>query len=37
MPQQQANTWLRGMACVGEEVQELVIRDLVGKEGFQST
>ncbi len=29
-PQQQANTWLRGMASAGEEVQELVMRDLVG-------
>jgi len=36
MPQQQANTWLRGMASAGEEVQELVMRDLVGREGFQN-
>ena len=35
-PQQQANTWLRGVATVGEDVQELVIRDLVGREGFQN-
>src|SRR6266702_872346 len=35
-PQQQANTWLRGMAAVGEDVQELVMRDLVGREGFQN-
>jgi len=35
-PQQQADTWLRGVATAGEEVQELVMRDLVGKEGFQN-
>jgi len=35
-PQQQANTWLRGVATAGEDVQELVMRDLVGREGFQS-
>ena len=35
-PQQQADTWLHGMATVGEEVQELVLRDLVGREGFQN-
>ncbi len=35
-PQQQADTWLRGMAAAGEDVQELVIRDLVRREGFQS-
>jgi len=34
-PQQQANEWLRGMATTGEDVQELVMRDLVGREGFQ--
>ncbi len=34
--QQQANTWLRGVATAGEDVQELVIRDLVGREGFQN-
>jgi len=36
-PQQQANEWLRGMATAGEDVQELVMRDLVGREGFQNT
>ncbi len=36
-PQQQVDTWLRGMATAGEDVQELVIRDLVGREGFQNT
>jgi len=35
-PQQQADAWLRGMATAGEDVQELVLRDLVGKEGFQN-
>ncbi len=35
-PQQQANLWLRGVASAGEDVQELVMRDLVGREGFQS-
>jgi len=35
-PQQQADTWLRGIATAGENVQELVLRDLVGKEGFQN-
>ncbi len=35
-PQQQADTWLRGVATAGEDVQELVMRDLVGREGFQS-
>ena len=35
-PQQQADMWLRGMATAGEDVQELVLRDLVGKEGFQN-
>jgi len=34
-PQQQADTWLRGMATAGEDVQELVLQDLVGREGFQ--
>src|SRR6266702_4760106 len=29
-PQQQANSWLRGVASAGEDVQELVMRDLVG-------
>ncbi len=36
-PQQQANSWLQGVATAGEDVQELVMRDLVGREGFQST
>src|SRR6266702_1524490 len=35
-PQQQADTWLRGVATVGEDIQELVIRDLIGREGFQN-
>jgi len=35
-PQQQADLWLRGVATAGEDVQELVIRDLVGREGFQN-
>jgi len=35
-PQQQANSWLRGVATAGEDVQELVMRDLVGREGFQN-
>ncbi len=34
-PQQQADSWLRGVATAGEDVQELVMRDLVGREGFQ--
>ncbi len=29
--QQQADTWLWGMATAGEEVQELVIQDLIGR------
>ncbi len=36
-PQQQADSWLRGVAMAGEDVQELVMRDLVGREGFQNT
>ncbi len=35
-PQQQASLWLRGVASAGEDVQELVMRDLVGREGFQN-
>ncbi len=35
-PQQQADTWLQGMASAGEDVQEIVMRDLVGREGFQN-
>jgi len=34
--QQQADTWLRGVATAGEDVQELVMRDLIGREGFQN-
>jgi len=36
-PQQQADMWLQGVATAGEDVQELVMRDLVGREGFQNT
>ena len=36
MPQQQADTLLRGMATAGEDVQELVMRDLIRREGFQN-
>ncbi len=35
-PQQQADSWLRGVATAGEDVQELVMRDLIGREGFQN-
>ncbi len=35
-PQQQADTWLRRVATTGEDVQELVMRDLIGREGFQN-
>ncbi len=35
-PQQQVDTWLQGMATAEEDVQELVMRDLVGREGFQN-
>jgi len=34
--QQQADTWLQGVATTGEDVQELVMRDLAGREGFQN-
>src|SRR6266571_6714327 len=34
--QQQADMWLQGVATAGEDVQELVMRDLVGREGFQN-
>jgi len=34
-PQQMADAWLRGMANEQEEVQELVIKDLLGQEDFQ--
>src|SRR6266702_474425 len=33
-PQQQADKWLQGVASTGEDIQELVMRDLVGREGF---
>ncbi len=36
-PQQWADTWLRSMANEGEDIQELVMRDLVGREDFQGT
>ncbi len=35
-PQQQADSWLWGVATAGEDIQELVMRDLVGREGFQN-
>jgi len=35
-PQQQADSWLQGVAMAGEDVQEIVMRDLVRREGFQS-
>jgi len=35
-PQQSANAWLRGVANEQEEVRDLVMRDLLGKEDFQS-
>ncbi len=35
-PQQQANSWLRGVAAAGEDIQELVMRDLAGREDFQN-
>ena len=35
-PQQQADMWLRNIATAREDVQEMVLRDLVGREGFQS-
>ncbi len=35
-PQQQADSWLQGVATAGEDVQELVMRDLVGRESFQN-
>ncbi len=37
MPQQCANAWLRSMESKGEDMQELVMRDLIGREDFQST
>jgi|SRR6266702_3093588 len=35
-PQQTANVWLRGVANEGDEVRDLVMRDLLGQEDFQS-
>jgi len=35
-PQQTANAWLRSVANEGEEVRDLVMRDLLRKEDFQS-
>jgi len=34
-PQQSADSWLRGVANEREEVQDLVMRDLLGQEDFQ--
>ena len=34
-PQQSADAWLRGVANEREEVQDLVMRDLLGQEDFQ--
>jgi len=36
MPRQTANAWLRGVVNEGEEVRDLVMRDLLGKEDFPS-
>ncbi len=36
-PQQSADAWLRGVANEREEVRDLVMRDLLGQEDFQST
>ncbi len=33
-PQQSADAWLRGVANEKEEVQDLVMRDLLGREDF---
>jgi len=35
-PQQTTNTWLRGIANKREEVRDLIMRDLLGKEDFPS-
>ena len=35
-PQQTANAWLRSVANEGEEVRDLVMRDLLGREDFPS-
>jgi len=37
MPQQQATSWLQSVANEGNEVQELVMWDLLGREDFQDT
>src|SRR6266702_1125716 len=36
MPQQTANAWLQSIANEGEEVRDLVMRDLLRKEDFPS-
>jgi len=33
-PQQMASTWLQGVANKGEEVRDLIMRDLLGQEDF---
>jgi len=33
-PQQTASAWLQGVANEGEEVRDLIMRDLLGKEDF---
>ncbi|KAH9018747.1 hypothetical protein EDB85DRAFT_2154241 [Lactarius pseudohatsudake] len=35
-PQQQAQEWLQGVAGASDEVKDLVLQDLWGKEGFQN-
>ncbi len=35
-PKEQATLWLQSITDEGEEVQELIMRDLVGKEDFPS-
>jgi len=34
-PQQSADAWLHGVANEREEVQDLIMRDLLGQEDFQ--
>jgi len=34
-PQHAANAWLQGVANEREEVQDLIMRDLLGQEDFQ--
>jgi len=36
MPQQTASAWLRSVTNEGDEVRDLVMRDLLGKEDFPS-